>query len=807
MRACSPDHRLLAALLDASTGAPARAALATPITRASAPPATRPPAPVVAPIAAGPSVLGLLGAPPPPRAAQPPSVTPALGQKIAPAPPQALSARPPAAPSRPPSAPPPPAAAPSPAAAMAADLERRGFPLLRRGDRLFVARASALPEEDRERIKNHRAELLPFAQRMPDEIEVQPMQAMMAPPARQDRGWVAQAPRPLDGISDIVLNFETTGLKWAQGDHPIGVTVGTLDGAFQQYLPWGHTGGNLPREQVIEFLRREVRGKRIHNINMAFDLHMGRVAGVDFEGQGNRVTDIAHTAALLDDHRKRFALDVLAADFLGGAKIPRLDESRMADYHAADVAARAEYQAVLVAQLHAKMDPMIDAQDLRAVQDLEDKVIYPVVEMEKNGAPIDMELLHAYSKEFQTWHENLLWEVSREVGFAFDHTPAAWRRLFERFNLPIAHLESRDREGKRKETYADGVLAKIDHPTVAKARLAGQLASLNSKIMKPYLEMIGSDGILRFQINQLRGDEGGTVSGRFSIGYVQQVPNADNHAATFGDRLNPRRLYVVAPGSGARYFAADAAQIEFRIFSSFANNPRVMAAYAADPRTNFHKFIWPLLREFRADLSYTGTKGLNFATIYGAGLPKTGVMMNMLTEEMADEIRKFGNQKTDPRLDPVRDVKAIYNRELPEVEPLLRKASHLAQSKCDEFCGKSRISRELHAEGLPHRGFVKTIKGRRARFPNGFGLHKALNRVIQGTAADIMKQKLVEVHNARKDTGFVMRMTVHDELCGDSPDPECDRRVMEILNQQSFSGLRVPILWESDAGASWADAK
>lgn len=179
----------------------------------------------------------------------------------------------------------------------------------------------------------------------------------------------------------------------------------------------------------------------------------------------------------------------------------------------------------------------------------------------------------------------------------------------------------------------------------------------------------------------------------------------------------------------------------------------------------------------------------------------------MISEEVAEEIRRFGNQRRDPRLDPVREIKDIYNRELPEVEPLLRKASHLAQSHCDEFCCKTQISRALHAEGLPHRGYVKTVLGRRARFPNGFGLHKALNRVIQGTAADIMKRKLVELHKARKHTGFLMRMTVHDEVCGDSPDTESDRRIMEILNHQSFSDLRVPILWSSDAGASWADAK
>jgi len=84
-----------------------------------------------------------------------------------------------------------------------------------------------------------------------------------------------------------------------------------------------------------------------------------------------------------------------------------------------------------------------------------------------------------------------------------------------------------------------------------------------------------------------------------------------------------------------------------------------------------------------------------------------------------------------------------------------------------------------------------------------------LNGVIQGSAADIMKLKLVELYKTRKETGLILRMTVHDEVCGDVPDVESARKVDEVLNSQSgfVSELRVPILWDTKFGANWKECK
>lgn len=266
----------------------------------------------------------------------------------------------------------------------------------------------------------------------------------------------------------------------------------------------------------------------------------------------------------------------------------------------------------------------------------------------------------------------------------------------------------------------------------------------------------------------------------------------------------PRRLFIPAPD--AQYLEADAAQIQYRIFAHHANNPQVLAGYAADPRASFHKMIMKKIVPYKPDLNYESLKSMNFMKIFGGGLIKIAVMMKFITEEEGEEIREARTQWSDPRLKPAREIKAIYDREMPEVEPLLRKSAHLAMSECDDYCRKTAESRMLH-KLYEHRGYVKTVLGRRSRFPNNYRLHKAFCMVDQGSEGDIVKTKIVELHKARKQTGFLLRQTVHDSVGGDAQGPETLARVDAILNTQSFPQLRVPILWECATGANWAACK
>lgn len=597
---------------------------------------------------------------------------------------------------------------------------------------------------------------------------------------------------------------ETDGLRWFRGDRPIGLSIYHPD-LGKRYFPWGHIGGgNIPEEQVKRWAQTELKGKTLIGLNTKFDIHMTREWGVNLEAQGCRPTDVSHYAALLDDQRLKFSLDALTKDYLGREKVGKdLDTKRMADYHAAEVAARAGQDAQDVWDLREKMWPLLDAEGLQVVRQLEDDIIYAVCEMERNGAPIDVPLLDKWVVDSEQEMLRLLWKVSREVGFSVNpDSTKDMERLFEALGIPIT-----TRTAKGRGSFTDAVLKALDHPVLQMLRKAGKLASLRSKYLVPYQKQVReNNGILRYNFHQLRSDDAGTVSGRFSSTdtNVQQVMGVDRWIESFGSEdYIIRKLFI--PLMGRLWLSADAKQIEYRGFAHYANSPKINKAYEDNPDLSFHKYTHEqVLRPRIPSLIYKKAKDLNFAYIYGAGLIKRAIMMGYITEAQGNEIRmdvlrqrKLDNsyrQEHHPLLKETVEIGRIYDAEIPEVKPLLERAKTLAEQ----------------------RGYVKTILGRRSRFPfitvdSPWGpkkvrvrVHKALNAIIQGTAADINKIKLKELHEARNYTGFTMRMTVHDEVCGDVPNEEAANKVAHILNYQSVD-TRVPILWDTGVGPNWAD--
>jgi len=656
---------------------------------------------------------------------------------------------------------------------------------------------------------------------------------------RATEGWVPDEPPQIAsrGVKHIVLNFETTGLRWWDRDRPLAASVCFPDGTAR-YISWGHRGGNIAEETARRWAQRELRDLHIENINTRFDVHQGKTWGIDLEAQNCTVSDISHYAALLDDHRKTFSLDQLIRDLLGEEPMARLDESRMVDYHAEEAAPRAKYNAQIVRRLHEVMWPRIVAEDLERVVALESKVIYPVCEMERNGVPIDLELLDHYLKASKAAYERCLYDLIKLVGFQVDPgSPTHRKRLFEHLKLPLSYL------GSGRASFTDAITKEHEHiPAIALLRQATKIASIRSKYLLKYQKNADSNGIIRYALHQLRAqkdelsdyDTGGTVTGRFSSSAlttdpdgginIQQVMKASKQRVAFGyeedDNSHDDEIYIIrrlhVPPSGRQWMASDAMQEEYRIFASYVGNPAILAAYRENPLMSFHKYMWARVKRFKPDQTYRQQKDLNFAYIYGAGMLKQALMLGHITKSEYDDIKKtrrYDRRYDHPRLEETREVRRIYEQEIPEVKNLLALAAHIAKPVCDKDCFDPRnaaLMRRLH-DSEEHRGYVRTILGRRSRFPNGNRLHKAFNSIDQGSGADIMKQKIIELHEDRHRTGLTLRYTVHDELDGDIPQgadgEESLRLIHTVLNQQSFPQLKVPILWEVSSGPTWADCK
>lgn len=322
------------------------------------------------------------------------------------------------------------------------------------------------------------------------------------------------------------------------------------------------------------------------------------------------------------------------------------------------------------------------------------------------------------------------------------------------------------------------------------------MASINSKLMK-YQRCISSDGILRYALHQLRSakseDQGagetGTVTGRFTSTEIvdgegtniQQVMKPEKQFHSFGDEYFIRDLHVPPPGM--LWFSSDAEQIQYRLFAHEANNPKINQLYKENPWASFHRMTLGMFRQHKPDLAYGRCKDVNFAKMFAAGPTKMALMMNFITKAQYEELKAAKVNRYHPMLEGVLEILKIYDKEMPEVDVLLKKAEGLARE----------------------RGYIKTIMGRRMRFPNGYRLHKAFNGRIQGSEADIVKTKAVELHRNRKATGLQLCFQVHDEFDGNIPDKECAKRAGDLLNHQSFPQLRIPILWGVKTGTSWGD--
>lgn len=617
--------------------------------------------------------------------------------------------------------------------------------------------------------------------------------------------WQAEEPPDLRRFpGPVAVDLETTGLRWwdRDGADVCGVAVAAWAGEYVRawYLPVRHRGGRcLDAGAVRRWMASEegLRGRYVVNLNTRFDGHCAREWGVDLAEVASGLHDVAHDAALLDDHRRSFSLEAVAQDVLGEGKVKGLDMSSGADVLAAwEVEEYARQDVRLALRVHAKQRLLIEAEDLQEVSALEDAVIPVVMEMERNGALLDMPKLERWAGETAREYQAGMLRLAREAGFRCNpDSPSDMERLFDTRGM---RCEARTATGRA--SFTDAVMAEASRdPVIAMARRVAHLADLRNKYLLPYLEEAGRyGGVLRFALHQLRGDDYGTVSGRFSMSAavradargpsvgknLQQVIANEKHlrqhcpvcsgwgrerkvtleahrAERHPDARLVRELFVAAPGRRACY--SDAKQIEYRVFAHMANNPDIVEAYRKDPGLDYHALTGEILAAYRPDFERKRVKNCNFAVLFGSGIGKMAEMLG-ISEEEAEKVLR------------------AYDHALPEGRRLLKLAMRTAED----------------------RGYVRTVLGRRTRFPRKERLHKALNGAVQGSAADLNKRKLVELHAERKRLGLTLRLTVHDEAGMDVPDEAAARGVDELLNRQT-TPLRVPILWDTKTGANWAE--
>jgi len=370
------------------------------------------------------------------------------------------------------------------------------------------------------------------------------------------------------------------------------------------------------------------------------------------------------------------------------------------------------------------------------------------------------------------------------VGFDVDINSAeTLARAFDKVGL------SYNKTAKGKPSFTKDFLKAVQHPVADHIREIRKLAKLRGTFVESYILNSHVNGRVFGQFHPLRGDEGGTRSGRFSSSTpnLQNLPSRD-------DELAPlvRGLFIPDPGH-EQWRKYDYSQIEYRFLAHFAVGPmsdEIRRIFNADPNTDYHVMTQELVhRQTGQLLDRKPIKNINFGLIYGMGVDKLAGGLGLSV--------KAG-----------KELFAAYHKGAPFAKATMEACSEEARDT----------------------GIITTILGRKSRFdlwePQGWGsegmalpyeqailkygqirrayTHKALNRRLQGSAADMMKMAMWRCYKDGifNETG-IPRLTVHDEL--DFSDPggkdAAFREMKHIL--ENAMPLRIPIKADCDIGPDW----
>ena len=615
---------------------------------------------------------------------------------------------------------------------------------------------------------------------------------MKIPKFEAQTEWVKPTEFPdLRHVDEIAIDLETKDpdlLKKGSGSvigngEVIGIAVATKH--FKGYFPIAHEGGgNMDKKRVLSWLKDILESpstKVFHNA--IYDVCWLRAMGFKING------DIACTmiaAALTDENRFRYDLNSLSWHYLGyGKNEAALAEaaeewgidpkSEMYKLPAMHVGAYAERDAEVTLGLWQEMKKEIINQDLEDIFDLESDLFHCLVDMRFKGVRVDIERAHKMKKELIKQERELLHKIKGETNI--DTQIWAARSIANVFD--VLRLEYPRTEKTASPSFTKNFLQEHSHPVVKMIAQAREINKAHTTFLDSILRY-EHKGRIHAEINQLRNAGGGTVTGRFSY----QNPNLQQIPARNKD-LGPKIRSLFIPEEGHRWGVFDYSQQEPRLVVHYASLYKlpsvydVVDAYSNDASADFHQTVADM-----ADIPRTQAKTINLGLFYGMGKAKLQAELGVTKDKAADLFN-------------------TYHSRVPFVKQLMEKASNRAQD----------------------RGQIRTLLGRLCRFhlwePNQFGMHKALpheealrehgpgirraytykalNKLIQGSAADMTKKAMLELYKE----GIIPHIQIHDELDISVQDESHAKKIIEVM--ENAVTLEVPNKVDYESGDNWGE--
>jgi len=586
-------------------------------------------------------------------------------------------------------------------------------------------------------------------------------------------------------------NMKTLGTGWARRDGEI-VGIAVAAGSFKGYYPVNHQGGgNLPRSKVFKWIQEVLKtdaAKIMHNAQ--YDLGWIRSMGWEVKGP---IIDTMVTAALVDENRRSYSLNNLSIEMLGEMKSETelkeeaaqrgLDaKAELWKMPAMAVGFYAEQDAVLTLKLWHHLKTFVKKEQLQTIWNTEMELLPILIQMREVGIRIDLDKAEILKKQFKTLESSLITEIKKLSGIAVDIWAA--RSVAKAFDAVGIKYDLTEKS--KAPSFTTNWLTNNEHPLAKLIREAREVNKLHSTFIDSFLRF-SHKGRIHAEINQLRSDTGGTVSGRLSYSNpnLQQIPARNKE---YGKSI--RGLFL--PEEGCKWGSFDYSQQEPRLVVHYAATTDkklgglagadvLIKAYREDD-ADFHQVVADM-----ANIPRTQAKTINLGIFYGMGQAKLAKQLGITVEE-------------------AKAILAEYNSKVPFVKQLA-----------------NRVQKQASETGA-----VKTIGGRKCRFnlyePKSYGLflaltekeyimehgslssarramtYKALNRLIQGSAADQVKIAMVNCYKA----GHIPMLQIHDELCFNIESESDEKNIINVM--ENSVELEVPNKVDVSIGDNWGEA-
>ena len=575
----------------------------------------------------------------------------------------------------------------------------------------------------------------------------------------------------------IAIDTETTGLDYMDANL-VGVSMAYEAGkAF--YIPFGHEKqevSQLKEKIVLEKLKPflEKAQNKIIGQNIKFDRNILARYGIKINSIKN---DTMMMSYVLDASATRHNLDALSSYYLNhktstfeevaGKGVKQITFDKVPLDLATNYAAE---DADITLRLYEVLEPKLDSIKplKKLMEDIEIPLIEVLSDMEQNGTLLNSKILASQSKDLESRIkklEKLAYEIAGEE-FNLGSTKQLREIFFEKLNYRVIKKtpggQPSTDERVLQELSEEYELPKVllEHRTLSKLKstytdkLPGQISSNTGKVHTSFHQAV-------------------TTTGRLS----SSDPNLQNIPIRTEDGRRIRQAFEATKGN--KIISADYSQIELRVMAHLSKDKGLLEAFnqGEDIHAKTASEVFDVdLDEVTPDLR-RNAKAINFGLIYGIsafGLGKQlGINRNLAAEYMGMYFEKYPGVKA--YMETTKDT--------------ARNAGYI-----ETLFGRRLYLRDINASNAIRRQASERV---------------AINAPVQGSAADIMKIAMINVHKSLKESKLKAQLTlqVHDELIVDTPKKETDK-VVELLTKsmQEAADLDVPLEIDIGIGNNWDQA-